>query len=409
MSNPILPNATIGVIVTVLFAVPVAGQNTAFAAHTASPAKPLLVPAEHPTIQSAIDAAADGDTVLVAPGTYHESLRLAGKSVRLVSEFDKSGDKQAVHNTILDGTYTNAAGRQRVRDQIILVEASAGPKTEIIGFTIRNGDDGISCQADIHIAHNFFTLNDDAIDYEGGGGLCEHNRFEKNSDDAVDYDLDCDAIVQHNEIVDNEDDGIEIRFQDYRGETLQLVIRDNVISGNGEDGIQIIDYPGLSDRCVRIERNLIARNAMAGIGCMEDANTKEDYRAAGIPEPIEVVNNTIVENEYGITGGANLVAINNIIAGNKQLGMKQVGGGSVAAHNLFWNNGTAFDEASNVRDEHTLQADPRLAADYRLADGSPCIDAGVAQLALAGKLVEIDADTSISGKPDLGAFERQSK
>ena len=67
---------------------------------------------------------------------------------------------------------------------------NAGPDTEIIGFTIRNGDDGISNHADIHIAHNYFTANDDAIDNEGGGGLCEHNMFEKNTDDAVDYDED---------------------------------------------------------------------------------------------------------------------------------------------------------------------------------------------------------------------------
>ncbi|MGD9637200.1 MAG: right-handed parallel beta-helix repeat-containing protein [Pirellulales bacterium] len=391
-----------------LLAAPV--KLSAAEARSSSPtAKTLRVPAEHATIQAAIDAAADGDTVLVAPGTYHEGLQLSGKSVRLVSEFDTRGDEQLIRTTILDGTTQQADGSETARDEVILVKDDAGPGTEIVGFTIRNGDDGIRNYARIRIAHNYFTANDDAVDNEGGGGVCEHNLFEKNGDDAVDYDLDSAGVVAHNIMRDNGDDGIEIRFHDYDGPPLEVVFRNNIITGNLEDGIQIIDYPGVSNRRVRIERNVIALNAMAGIGLMSDANSAEDYRAADVPEAIEVINNTIVENDYGITGGDNLVAINNIIARNKQLGMKKVDAGSVAAHNLFWQNGTAFDEASNVRDEHTLQANPQLAADYRLAEGSPCVDAGIAELADAKIRVEIDADARLYGKPDLGAFELQTE
>jgi hypothetical protein len=366
--------------------------------------KTLRVPAEHKTIQAAIDAAGEGDTVLVAPGTYHEPIRIAGKSIVLASEYLTTNDEKLVRETILDGTVKGADGKDGIRDQVVLVEDNAGPNTEIVGFTIRDGDDGITNYARIRIAHNYLTANVDAVDNEGGGGLIEHNLFEENEDDGVDFDLESAGTVAHNRMLNNGDDGIEIRLHDYRGEPLEVVFRDNVMIGNREDGIQVIDYPGMSDRHIRIERNVIANNAMAGIGLMSDATTDEDYRGADIPEPIDVVNNTIVGNEYGLTGGDNLVAINNIIAGNKQLGMKKVDGKSVASHNVFWRNGTDHDEASNVRDEHTITADPKLDKDHHPAAGSPCIDAGTAQLDAGSRSVTGPAAHE-GVRPDIGAME----
>ncbi|MFQ5498222.1 MAG: thrombospondin type 3 repeat-containing protein [Candidatus Zixiibacteriota bacterium] len=45
----------------------------------------IHVPTDQPTIQAGIDTAANGDTVLVASGTYFESLTLVSKSVHIVS------------------------------------------------------------------------------------------------------------------------------------------------------------------------------------------------------------------------------------------------------------------------------------------------------------------------------------
>lgn len=376
-------------------------------ANPAPAGKTHRVPADFGTIQAAVDAAANGDTVLVTPGTYHETVRIAGKTLRLVSEYTLAGDEKVIRATILDGRIKSADGETGVRDQLILVEDNVGPETEIVGFTIRNGDDGITNYARIRIAHNYFTANEDAIDNEGGGGLIEHNVFAKNLDDAVDFDLDSAGVVANNRMLDNDDDGIEMRLHDYHGETLNVVFRDNIIAGNGEDGIQIIDYPGLSDRKIRIEGNVIARNAMSGIGLMSDGITVEDYRGADIPEPIEVVNNTIVENEYGITGGDNLVAVNNVIAWNKQLGLKNVDGRSLASHNLVWANGTDFDEA-NVRAEHIVLKDPQLDKDWRPAAGSPCINAGVAELEGPSVRIEIVREKVYGSAPDIGAFEFES-
>jgi len=46
----------------------------------------LIVPDHHPTIQSAIAAAASGDSIMVRPGVYAESLSLSGKDLTIFGE-----------------------------------------------------------------------------------------------------------------------------------------------------------------------------------------------------------------------------------------------------------------------------------------------------------------------------------
>jgi hypothetical protein len=136
----------------------VALPSTASLDGTVATASIIRVPEDQPTIQAGIYAAQDGDWVLVSPGTYHERLTLAVKTIILASRFHTTQDPSFIEQTIIDGRGST----------VITVQSSVGPDTKIIGFTIQNGKDGISASASLHILHNRFIGNSDGIDYEGG-------------------------------------------------------------------------------------------------------------------------------------------------------------------------------------------------------------------------------------------------
>ncbi len=356
------------------------------------------VPQDYATVQAAIDAAQSGDVVLVAPGTYSGPVVIKGKRITLASEFHTTGDPARVNQTVLDG---------QGEDTIIEIDESA-EGTQIIGFTIQNGIDGISLRAQASILNNRIRNTKDGIDSTSGGGLIKGNTFENNNDDGIDFDDSSSGVIEDNVIANNGDDGIEIRLHDHEGPPLTIEIRGNRITGNGEDGIQLIDYPGLTDRVFYIERNLIQGNADAGIGLMDNGDTQEDFRGASIPERIYVYNNTILDNPYALTGGDNLIALNNIFAGSSEIALKNVDGNSIVAYNLFWENGQDFSQ-SHVDAETTVSAAPLLDGDYALRPDSPAIDKGAKSYAHKGETVLNMPPQAYAGPaPDLGWREHGS-
>jgi hypothetical protein len=353
----------------------------------------VRVPEQFPAIQAAIDAAASGDTVLVARGVWTGGLSIAGKALTLASRFILTGDPN-------DVTLTSIEGGSPLLD----IQSSAGAATTIRGLTFRNGD----YQVNVHarrmslLDNRFINASADQVSFEGGGGLVRNCYFEHASDDAIDCDNASDPTIEHNTIKDCGDDGIEMRLHPYTGPTLDIVIRDNVITGCHEDGIQLIDYAGVSNRLIRIERNVLAGNVKAALGTMADGNTTENYGGAPMVEEVRVIGNTFSGSTHGLTGGDHMLVMNNIFVGASTAGVMRVAGSSLVTYNDFWGNATNHT-GSNVDLGTTLFQDPMLDANLHLRSGSPCIDAGAASVVWNGGTVSAPAFSGAA--PDLGALE----
>lgn len=84
----------------------------------------LYVPDDHATIQAAISAAANGDTIIVRPGTYVENIDFLAKAVTVISE-------KGPERTIVDGNKV---------DRCFIFKSGEDRNSVLEGFTITNGD-----------------------------------------------------------------------------------------------------------------------------------------------------------------------------------------------------------------------------------------------------------------------------
>lgn len=114
----------------------------------------INVPADQPTIQEAIDAAVDEDTILVADGTYYENINFKGKAITIASRFLIDGDKSHMSKTIIDGSQSDNP------DKASVVSMVSGEDTSSIlcGFTLTEG------KGTLH-------TNLKGTQYLGGGGV----------------------------------------------------------------------------------------------------------------------------------------------------------------------------------------------------------------------------------------------
>lgn len=90
----------------------------------------IRVPQDVDSLQTAIDLAMEGDTVLVAPGTWTERFHIPSGNLCLASRYIFSGDSADIVNTVLNG---------QLEGTIISVEMDEASRLEINGLTFTGG------------------------------------------------------------------------------------------------------------------------------------------------------------------------------------------------------------------------------------------------------------------------------
>jgi hypothetical protein len=391
-------------------------------------ARVINVPGDAPTIQAGINAASNGDTVAVAPGTYVENINFNGKLITVTSTGGPSV-------TTIDGNHKNST---------VTFESSETSVAVLSGFTITGGFDSTTSGSGINISSSSPTISDNVIANNTattGGGilvlfgspLIERNTIISNRADSgggVEIDGAASAQLISNLIVNNsapEGNGGGIAM-DAAGTPL---IENNIIYGNAASGLIPASVGGgismVNESDAVILQNLMFNNhADQGGGAAM-------LVPSGAPGPI-FVNNTIVSNSATSGQGSAIYAngfdgstqlINNLLIGTA--GQNAVFCDTMFSPSspIFKNNDVFSQDGTGFLGSCTSQggtqgniSSPALFVnssldDFELMAGSAAIDAGtnlapgLSLTDLAGLPRIVDGTGDRRFIIDMGAYEFQ--
>jgi hypothetical protein len=136
-----------------------------------------------------------------------------------------------------------------------------------------------------------------------------------------------------------------------------------------------------NNRCEGNDFGIVTWN-QSGAYIHNNVVVNNNYTAISLSSASEVINNTIATNNIGIydSGGWGTTVMNNIVVSNTSIGIGATNS-SVPMdiyYNDVWNNGTNYNncypDGGDISEDPQFEDEP--IGDYRLAAGSPCIDAG---------------------------------
>lgn len=143
----------------------------------------INIPADYPTIKLGIDAAGNGDTVLVHPGTYEEGLHIFEKKITLASLFLTTHDTSYISQTVIRGTWLSGCDNVRLCGLTYTAPYEGGglwcqETSGLMDHLIITGNSNYSfaggvtiwdCSGDLRFTNVTFSNNTSG---EGGGVCC---------------------------------------------------------------------------------------------------------------------------------------------------------------------------------------------------------------------------------------------